>query len=140
MKIEKLSIQEEEVMRAVFGNWAGVISRPLSTNYHRLHHLYTTVASVVGNLKRKGYVIAQRKGNGFEYVPAVKEKDYKRHFVSGFVRDYFKTRSVKWYRSCARRKDIARRAERHHRRDRKRQQLMLELSFIACFLVSQISF
>jgi hypothetical protein len=23
-------------------------------------------------------------------VPAVKEKDYKRHFVSGFVRDYFK--------------------------------------------------
>ena len=48
------------------------------------------MASVVGNLKRKGYVAAQRKGNGFEYVPAVKEKDYKRHFVSGFVRDYFK--------------------------------------------------
>ena len=89
MKMEKLSIQEEEVMRCVWQlgrcTIKGVVeqlSQPTPP--------YTTVASVVGNLKRKGYVAAQRKGNGFEYVPAVKEKDYKRHFVSGFVRDYFK--------------------------------------------------
>ena len=89
MKIEKLSIQEEEVMRCVWQlgrcNIKAIVDLlPLPTPP------YTTVASVVGNLKRKGYVIAQRKGNGFEYMPAVKEKDYKRHFVSGFVRDYFK--------------------------------------------------
>ena len=89
MKIEKLSIQEEEVMRCVWQlgrcNIKAIVEllpQPAPP--------YTTVASVVGNLKRKGYVAAQRKGNGFEYVPAVKEKDYKRHFVSGFVRDYFK--------------------------------------------------
>ena len=89
MKIEKLSIQEEEVMRCVWQlgrcNIKAIVELlPSPTSP------YTTVASVVGNLKRKGYVIAQRKGNGFEYMPAVKEKDYKRHFVSGFVRDYFK--------------------------------------------------
>ena len=89
MKIGKLSIQEEEVMRCVWQlgrcNIKAIVELlPSPTSP------YTTVASVVGNLKRKGYVIAQRKGNGFEYMPAVKEKDYKRHFVSGFVRDYFK--------------------------------------------------
>ena len=89
MKIEKLSIQEEEVMRCVWQlgrcNIKAIVDQLPSPAPP-----YTTVASVVGNLKRKGYVIAQRKGNGFEYEPAVKEKDYKRHFVSGFVRDYFK--------------------------------------------------
>ena len=89
MKIEKLSIQEEEVMRCVWQlgrcNIQAIVDLLPSPTPP-----YTTVASVVGNLKRKGYVIAQRKGNGFEYMPAVKEKDYKRHFVSGFVRDYFK--------------------------------------------------
>ena len=89
MKLEKLSIQEEEVMRCVWQlgrcNIKAIVDLLPSPTPP-----YTTVASVVGNLKRKGYVIAQRKGNGFEYMPAVKEKDYKRHFVSGFVRDYFK--------------------------------------------------
>ena len=89
MKIEKLSIQEEEVMRCVWQlgrcNIKAIVDLLPSPTPP-----YTTVASVVGNLKRKGYVIAQRKGNGFEYMPAVKEKDYKRHFVSGFVREYFK--------------------------------------------------
>ena len=89
MKIEKLSIQEEEVMRCVWQlgrcNIKAIVDLLPSPTPP-----YTTVASVVGNLKRKGYVIAQRKGNGSEYMPAVKEKDYKRHFVSGFVRDYFK--------------------------------------------------
>ena len=89
MKIEKLSIQEEEVMRCVWQlgrcNIKAIVDLLPSPTPP-----YTTVASVVGNLKRKGYVIAQRKGNGFEYMPAVKENDYKRHFVSGFVRDYFK--------------------------------------------------
>ena len=89
MKIEKLSIQEEEVMRCVWQlgrcNIKAIVERLPSPAPP-----YTTVASVVGNLKRKGYVAAQRKGNGFEYVPVVKEKDYKRNFVSGFVRDYFK--------------------------------------------------
>ena len=87
--MEKLSIQEEEVMRCVWQlgrcNIKAIVERLPSPAPP-----YTTVASVVGNLKRKGYVAAQRKGNGFEYVPVVKEKDYKRYFVSGFVRDYFK--------------------------------------------------
>ena len=65
MKIEKISIQEEEVMRCVWQlgrcNIKAIVDLLPSPTPP-----YTTVASVVGNLKRKGYVIAQRKGNGFE--------------------------------------------------------------------------
>ena len=71
MKIEKLSIQEEEVMRCVWQlgrcNIKAIVDLLPSPTPP-----YTTVASVVGNLKRKGYVIAQRKGNGFEYMPALR--------------------------------------------------------------------
>lgn len=51
---------------------------------------YTTVASVVKNLERKGFVTARRYGNTYVYSPAVDEADYKNGFLSGIVRNYFK--------------------------------------------------
>lgn len=50
---------------------------------------YTTVASVVGKLKRKGYVEQGKDGKAYVYVPAIAESDYKRRFMAGFVRNYF---------------------------------------------------
>ena len=138
MKIEKLSIQEEEVMRCVWQlgrcNIKAIVDLLPSPTPP-----YTTVASVVGNLKRKGYVIAQRKGNGFEYMPAVKEKDYKRHFVSGFVRDYFKNSFREIVSFFAQEEKISP-DELKGIIDEKATVDMYGLSLIACFLVSQISF
>jgi len=51
---------------------------------------YTTLASTVKNLERKGYVKSRRYGNTYEYTPVVCEKDYKKQFVSGFVKDFFR--------------------------------------------------
>ena len=50
---------------------------------------YTTVASVVKNLERKHYVKPKRVGNTYRYTPLVPESEYKRTFMSGFVRNYF---------------------------------------------------
>ena len=50
---------------------------------------YTTVASIVKNLERKGFVTARRYGNTYVYTPAVDENDYKTRFLSGVVRNYF---------------------------------------------------
>ena len=50
---------------------------------------YTTVASIVKNLERKGFVTARRYGNTYVYTPAVDENDYKNRFLSGVVRNYF---------------------------------------------------
>lgn len=50
---------------------------------------YTTVASIVKNLERKGYVDARLEGNTYVYRPAIAENDYKLRFMSGVVSNYF---------------------------------------------------
>lgn len=50
---------------------------------------YTTVASIVKNLERKGFVSSRRYGNTYVYTSAVDENDYKNRFLSGVVRNYF---------------------------------------------------
>ena len=50
---------------------------------------YTTVASIVKNLERKQYIRAARVGNTYQYTPLIRESEYKRTFMSGFVRNYF---------------------------------------------------
>lgn len=51
---------------------------------------YTTLASTVKNLQRKGYVRAVKYANAYRYEPVVDEETYKKSFVNGFVRGYFK--------------------------------------------------
>ncbi len=50
---------------------------------------YTTVASIVKNLERKGYVAARLTGNTYVYSPAIAESEYKLGFMSGVVSNYF---------------------------------------------------
>ena len=50
---------------------------------------YTTVASIVKNLERKGYVKGKRYGNTYEYSPIMEESEYKSKFMSGVVQNYF---------------------------------------------------
>lgn len=60
---------------------------------------YTTVASIVKNLERKQYIRAARVGNTYQYTPLIRESEYKRTFMSGFVRNYFENFIRKWFRS-----------------------------------------
>jgi predicted transcriptional regulator len=50
---------------------------------------YTTVASIVRNLERKKYVTPRKFGTITQFTPAIKESDYKRHFMSDVVDNYF---------------------------------------------------
>ena len=86
--MEKLSIQEEEAMQAVwqFGegyikDFLDIITEPKPP--------YTTLASTIKNLERKEFVTAKKMGNSFRYKAAIKEEEYKKRFMSGFVNDYF---------------------------------------------------
>ena len=87
--MEKLTIQEEEAMQYIWQLGSCTIKEILALMPHP-QPPYTTLASVVNNLKRKKYVLQERKGNTYVYAPAVKEADYKRHFMAGFVRNYFR--------------------------------------------------
>ncbi|MBL0357880.1 MAG: BlaI/MecI/CopY family transcriptional regulator [Chitinophagaceae bacterium] len=50
---------------------------------------YTTLASTIRNLERKGYLRSRFTGNVNVYKPVVSPSVYKRKFMNGFVKDYF---------------------------------------------------
>ncbi len=86
--MEKLTKQEEEVMQRIWQLGQCTV-KDIVASLPEPQPPYTTIASVVQNLKRKDYVSQGRRGNTYVYEPAIKQGEYKRRFLSGFVRDYF---------------------------------------------------
>ncbi len=87
-EMEKLTHQEEELLLIIFQQGKGFI-RDFISHLEEPGTPYTTVASVVKNLERKGYVKGIRYGNVYEYSPTMEESEYKSKFMSGVVRNYF---------------------------------------------------
>ena len=86
--MEKLTMQEEEVMLRIWGLKECFV-RDILALMPDPKPPYTTVASIVKNLERKHYVKPSRAGNTYRYTPLIRESEYKRTFMSGFVRNYF---------------------------------------------------
>jgi predicted transcriptional regulator len=85
--MEKLTHTEEETMQAVWRTGEGNIK----TFMEHLDELlpYTTVASTIKNLEKKGYVSSRLVGNAYLYKPAVSEDEYKKKFMGNVVKEYF---------------------------------------------------
>lgn len=86
--MEKLTYQEEEVMRVIWQVKSGVIKDFLN-RMDEPRPPYTTVASIVKNLEKKGFLTSKKHGNIYEYKPLVEENEYMAKFMSGVVRNYF---------------------------------------------------
>ncbi len=50
---------------------------------------YTTLASTIKNLEKKGFVTSKLLGNTYLYKPVVSSEEYKQQFMQGFVQNYF---------------------------------------------------
>ncbi len=87
MMVEKLSQQEEEAMKAVWRNGEGNVKSFLDNLDVEIP--YTTLASTIKNLEKKGYLISRMVGNAYLYKPAITEEEYKKKFMNGFVKEYF---------------------------------------------------
>ena len=87
--MEYLTFQEEEAMLLIWKLGGGFVKDFLA-EYTEPKPPYTTLASTVKNLERKGYVSSKKYGNTYEYKPIVSEEGYKRIFMSTVVKDYFK--------------------------------------------------
>jgi predicted transcriptional regulator len=86
--MEKLTNQEEEVMIYIWEIGPCYV-KDIVTKFPEPYPPYTTIASIVKNLERKGYLSSKRYGNTYEYTPLIKETEYKKTFMSGVVRNYF---------------------------------------------------
>ena len=88
LSMEKLTIQEEEAMLYIW-ELGSCFVKDIVAKYPKPAPPYTTVASIVKNLERKQYIRAARVGNTYQYTPLIRESEYKRTFMSGFVRNYY---------------------------------------------------
>jgi len=88
--MEKLTLQEEEAMLAVWQIKKGFIKDFMDV-LPEPKPPYTTLASTIKNLERKGYLNSERLANANRYSAKVKEAEYKKRFMSGFVDSYFKS-------------------------------------------------
>jgi BlaI family penicillinase repressor len=85
--MEKLSRAEEQAMRAIWQVGEGNVKSFLD-NMNGAPP-YTTLASTVRNLEKKGYVVSKLVGNVYMYTPVVSEEEYKKTFMNGVVKNYF---------------------------------------------------
>ena len=104
--MEKLTQQEEEAMRIVWKTGEGVIKDYLE-KYPEPQPPYTTLASIVKNLERKGYLSSKRYGNTSVYNPRVSEEEYKNKFLSGVVQNYFENSYLEMVTFFAKKKKIS---------------------------------
>ena len=50
---------------------------------------YTTLASTIKNLEKKGFLASRLVGNTYIYRPVITEEAYKTGFMGNFIKDYF---------------------------------------------------
>ena len=86
--MEKLTHQEEELMLIIWQQGKGFVKEFID-KMEEPHPPYTTVASIVKNLEKKGYVTSKMYGNTYEYIPVIDEKEYKKKYLSHVVKNYF---------------------------------------------------
>ena len=85
--MEKLTHVEEEAMQAVWRSGEGNIKAFMEHLDEALP--YTTVASTIKNLEKKGYLSSRLVGNAYLYMPLVNEDEYKKKFMGSVVKEYF---------------------------------------------------
>lgn len=87
--MQKLTGKEEEVLELMWqlGECApkDIVAQYLEPQPH-----VNTIATMVQSLERKGYVSHRPQGRGFIYFPIVKQEEYGRSKLGGFVDRYFK--------------------------------------------------
>jgi BlaI family transcriptional regulator, penicillinase repressor len=85
--MEKLTHVEEEAMQAVWRTGEGNVKAFMENLDEPTP--YTTVASIIKNLEKKGYISSRLVGNAYLYKPAVSEEEYKKKFMGNVVKEYF---------------------------------------------------
>lgn len=87
MKLE-LTKAEEKVMKILWNINRGLI-RDIVAEYEDPKPAYTTIATIVKILEKKGFVKRKPVANSFEYSPKIKEEVYTQGFIQSFVKSYF---------------------------------------------------
>ena len=86
--MDKLTQQEEDAMKVIFKTGEGNVKLFLE-KMDEPKPPYTTLASTIKNLEKKGFLESRLIGNAYLYKPVMSEQEYKKNYLSGVVKDYF---------------------------------------------------
>jgi BlaI family penicillinase repressor len=86
--MEKLTVQEEDALIAVWKTGEGSVKSFLE-HFENPKPPYTTLASTIKKLEARGFLKSRLLGNTFLYTATISEKEYKKTFLSGVVKNYF---------------------------------------------------
>lgn len=87
--MQKLTAKEEEVLELMW-QLGECTPKDIVALYEEPKPHVNTIATMVQALERKAYVNHRAQGRGFIYFPIVKQEDYGRSKLGGFVSRYFK--------------------------------------------------
>ncbi|MGY2130625.1 BlaI/MecI/CopY family transcriptional regulator [Hymenobacter sp. HD11105] len=87
--MERLTQSEEEAMQVLW-QLNGGFTKDVLDLLPKPKPPYTTLASTIRNLERKGYLRSEKLGNSYRFAPQIAAEDYRRNFMSTFVSEYFK--------------------------------------------------
>ena len=87
--MERLTQPEEDALRVLWPLPAGGFVKNVLDALPAPPPPYTTLASTLRNLERKGYVRAEKLGNSYRFVPVVTADDYQRRSLGTLVKEHF---------------------------------------------------
>lgn len=83
-----LTKAEEQVMKILWKMEEGLI-RNIVSEYQDPKPAYTTVATMMKILEKKGFVSKNPLGNTYEYFPIISKQQYTNGYLQRFVNKYF---------------------------------------------------
>ena len=87
--MERLTQPEEDALRVLWPLPAGGFVKEVLVALPAPRPPYTTLASTLRNLERKGYVRAEKLANSYRFVSLVTADDYQRRSLGTLVKQHF---------------------------------------------------
>ncbi len=86
--MEELTVKEEEVMQVIWSLEKALV-RDIMEKLPNKNQPYTTVASIVRILERKGFLSHKPYGKTHEYFPLISKAEYRKRKFKGLLTHYF---------------------------------------------------
>jgi len=87
--MERLTQPEEDALRGLWHLPSGGFVKEVLDYLPEPRPPYTTLASTLRNLERKGYVQAEKLGNSYRFVPLISAEEYQRRSLGTLVKQHF---------------------------------------------------
>ena len=87
---KELTKAEEQIMQILWKSEKAFI-KDILEHFDDPKPAYTTVATIVKILERKGFVSYKAYGNAFQFYPIISKDDYSKTHVNSIFKKYFKS-------------------------------------------------